>query len=405
MNRLEAVAAAALIEDGIYFGLDKDVYHEVPRLGAGGLCLLNVSPGDFWAESWLNPDRDTEEDEDEETQRKRAKALLIGEAYHCARLEPDQFEVRFARKPVRTDYAEQARTHGACWNGTQIGEALAEAGKTKKSSGETVAEQARRLAETGYEGVIWPLVEAEFAEQLNGRKAIDGRVWDEIVRDMVRIHEHPEIGPLLRDGFPEVSVFWTDENNIPRKARFDWLAYEHWADFKTFDNSRRTRLEKAIANAIQYNRYYVTAASYLEASEAIRLGKVQIVGEATDEQRELVARLQLKPEQQDCEFVFQQKGGVPNLLSYKFTFYDVPDDIENVWDTGASEEAKARAHEATRRPTQLYSKARAEIDYAKRLFAHYSTVYRPGEPWAYIEARGRITDAMFPPRWLEGLYD
>lgn len=395
---------AAEIVDGIYFGLPMAVYREVPRLGATDLCNLNVSAGDFWAKSWLNPDRNGEdEDEDEE---KKEKWAIIGEAYHCARLEPDQFELRFCRKPTKADYAEQAQQHGACWNGKQVEAALAKAGEPKKKATDAgVADQAARLRETGYKGVIWPLIEAEHEAERNGRTALDGKVWDEIARDMERLRSNPEIAPLLEAGFAEVSVFWTDANNIQRKARFDWLAYEHWVDFKTFDNTRRLRLEKAIANAVQYNRYYLTAASYLEASEAVRTGGLQIIGDATEEQRDLVARIRLKPEQQDCEFVFQQKKGVPNLLSQTFTFYAVPDAIENEWDTGASEEAKARGHEATRRPTKIYQKGKAEIDYAKRLFAHYSTVYQPGEPWAPLEARGRITDLMFNPNWLEGLYD
>lgn len=394
---------AAKIVDGIYFGLPMEVYREVPRLGASGLQALNVSAGDFWNDSWLNPDRASEEgdEEDEKEAEKQAKHLLVGEAYHCARLEPDQFEARFAREPTKADYpAKDLLTSDAA-----VKSQLKRLGKQQTVTDETLAERCKRLFDAGFEGTVFPLIKAQFLEGLNGRKAIPAKVWDEIVRDMERIRNHSEIGPLLSDGFAEVSVFWTDENNIQRKARFDWLSYKHWADLKTFENPRRKRLDRAIAEAVQYNRYYVTAASYLEASDAIRLGKVQIVGEASEEQRDLIARLQIKPEQQACIFVFQQKKGVPNLLAYEFVFYDVPDAIENEWDTGASEEAQAAGHAATRRPTQIYQKGRAEIDYAKRLFAHYSAVYRPGEPWAPLEARGKINDSSFNPKWLEGLYD
>jgi hypothetical protein len=125
---------------------------------------------------------------------------------------------------------------------------------------------------------------------------------------------------------------------------------------------RGKRLDQAIADAVRFNRYYVVAAHYREASEAIRTGGLQIIGDATDAQRKLIAALQIKPEAQDCWFIFQEKNGVPNLLARQFIFFDVPDAIEISWDTGPSEEAQARGHAATLRPTQIYQLAMAEIE-------------------------------------------
>lgn len=393
------MAAVDMIEDGIYFGLPMEVYRNVPRLGAGGMIDLNKSAGDFWAKSWLNPDRASADEEEKAWQ-------VVGTAYHCARLEPEAFEQRYCRKPCKADYAEQAADFGACWNGTEIGNKLGELGATKKAAGESVAEQGARLEAEGYGGVIWPLIEARAAREAEGRVQLDAKVWDEIVRDMERLKGSRDIAAMFTEaGASEVSVFWTDENNIQRKARFDRLEPGHWLDFKTFDNSRGKRLEQAIADAIRYNRYYITAASYLEAAEAVRTGGLQIRGEASEHERNLVAFLQIRAGQLACWFVFQQKSGVPNLLAREFVFHDVPSTIENSWDTGADEEAVARGHEATRRPTQIYAKARAEIDYAKRLFAMYSQVYRPGEPWAPLEQLGRVSDLDFNPNWLEGRYE
>lgn len=392
-------AAAEMIVDGVYFGLPEEVYHNVPRLGASSLSDLNKSPGDFWAGSWLDPDR-KEEDEDDKAWK------VVGRAYHCARLEPDQFEVRYCRKPCKADFAEEARKTGACWNGTDIGNQLASMGATKKAAGESVAQQGERLESEGYGGVIWPLIEARAEAEAQGRTQLDAKVWDEIVRDMERLQQSKAIAAKFTlEGASEVSVFWTDENKIQRKARFDRMEPDHWLDFKTFDNSRGKRLDQAIADAVRFNRYYLTAASYLDAAEALRTGGLQVIGEATDVERALVARIQIKPELQDCWFVFQQKSGVPNLLARRFRFYDVPDAITNSWDTGADEEAQARGHDATRRPTQIYSKGRAEIMYAKKLFVLYSQVYPPGEPWAPLEPEGSISDLDFNPNWLEGRYE
>lgn len=394
------MAAVDMIEDGIYFGLPMEVYRNVPRLGATDLQRLNKSAGDFWAGSWLDPDRKDEADEEQK------KWKVVGSAYHCARLEPDQFEARYCRQPCKADFADQAAEHGACWNGTEIGTMLGSMGHTKKRAEESVGEQGSRLEDAGFEGVIWPLIDARFQASKGDKIALEARVWDEIVRDMERLKGSADIHGMFTDaGASEVSVFWTDDNNIQRKARFDRLELDRWLDFKTFDNSRDKRLEQAIIDAVRFNRYYLTAASYFDAAEAVRVGGLQIRGEATDIERELIARLQIKPEHLECVFVFQQKSGIPNLLARTFRFFDVPDSIENSWDTGADEEAQARGHDATRRPTQIYAKGKAEIDYAKRLFAMYAQVYLPGEPWAPLEPMGSISDADFSPNWLEGRYE
>lgn len=398
-SRAERIMAqAAQIEDGIYFGLEFDVYLQVPRLGGGDVQDLCVSPATFWRGSWLDPER-AEPDEEE------AKHLKIGRAYHCARLTPHLFERDFVREPCKADYAEQAKQFGACWNGKEIEAQLFALGQPKKQSGELVADQAERLEARGYQGVIWPLIEARFWADVEGRAtqptAIAAKTYDQIVRDMERIRGNGEVARKLA-GEPEVSVFWTDKHGIQKKARFDNLDYEHWADLKTFDNSRGKRLEQAIADAVQFNRYHVVAAHYREASEAIRTGGLRVIDAFTDEQRELVARLQIKPEPQECWFIFQEKNGVPNLLARKFTFFAVPDVIESQWDVGASEEAKAKGHAATMRPTQIYQLAIAEIDYALRQFALYSEVYRLGQPWAPIEPIGTISDIDFSPYFLEG---
>ena len=398
-SRAERIRAeAAQIVDGIYFDLEFDVYLAVERLGSGDLCDLIVSPGTFWRGSWLDPERPEREEED-------TKALQIGRAYHCARLTPHLFERDFIREPCKADFADQAKQHGACWNGKQIEAQLAERNLTKKLATDNgVADQARRLAEAGYEGVIWPLVEAQFeakVEAMDPRPTIvPSKIYDQIVRDMERIRGSGEVAAKLA-GEPEVSVFWTDRNGIKRKARFDNLDLDHWADLKTFDNSRGKRLEQAIADAVRYYRHYINAAHYREASEAIRTGKVQIIGDATERQRDLIAKLQIKPEAQECWFIYQEKNGVPNLLARKFEFFAVPIDVR-LQDIGAEPEAVERMHDLTRRPTQIYQLAMAEIDHALRQFDLYSQVYRRGVPWSPIEPIGTISDIDFSPYWLEG---
>lgn len=384
--------AAAAIVNGVYFGLPAEVYHAVPRLSAGGLQRLCVSPGTFWKDSWLNPER---EEQDEEA----TKAEILGRAYHCARLEPDVFHDLYVRKPCKDDFPAD----GLLTSDAAVKAALKDMGEQQTVTGETIEERCGRLVEAGYEGTIWPLVLAIWErEDAPGRTPIDAKHFDQIVQDMERIRDNGDIAELLTGGAAEVSVFWTDSHGLKCKCRFDYLTEVHWVSFKTFDNSSRKALEQAIVDAVRYNRYHVGEAHYRDGAEAIRTGGLDIVGEATEAERALIAGLRMYADELACWFVFQEKNGVPNLLARQFAFYDVPDSIERTWDTGASEEAKARGHEATSRSTQLFTRARWEIDEAKRTFVLYSQAYDPGHPWFPLNAKARLDEFLFNHYWLEG---
>lgn len=386
----ELTALLESIVDGIYFGLPEAVYHAVPRLSASGLQKLCVSPATFWRGSWLDPER-PELDEDQ------TKAQLLGKAYHCARLEPDRFHATYCRQPEKADFAGQR----LITSDAAVKAALKDLGTTQAIANESLVERAERLRDEGHEGPIWTLIMAEHEHERAGRIALEGRHFDQIATDMERIRGQGEIAELLTGGQAEVSVFWTDEHGLPCKCRFDFLTPGWWDEFKTFDNSRGKVLEQALADAVRYNRYYVQAGHYRDGAEAIRTGGLQIRGEATDEQRTLIASIQIRPDELGCWFIFQEKGGVPNLLAREFPFYDIPmATILN--DAGADEEAIERVHEATRRRTALHGRAAMEIIHAKDTFVLYANAYDPGTPWFPLSPRARFSDLDFNSYWLEG---
>lgn len=396
VDREAAIAAVkALIEsivDGIYFGLPDVIYHAIPRLSGSGLQKLCVSPATFWRGSWLDPDR-PELDEDQ------TKAQLIGKAYHCARLEPEQFEIRYIRQPSKDDYSKA----GLLTSDTAVKAALKDIGLQQTSANETIPERCQRLEDAGYDGTIFPLEMARWEATRNGRIPIPAEVWDEIVVDMERIRGNGEIIDLLEGGEAEVSIFWTNEHGLKMKARLDKLTVDHWTDLKTFDNSRGVRLEEAIANFVRYNRVHVQAVTYREAVEAIRTGGLQIQGDATDAQRALIAAIQIKPDELACWYVFQEKNGVPNLLAREFEFFHVDEEHKAAWDAGASEENVARGHAAVRHRTPLHVRARMDIGRAREDFMLYTQVYEPGRPWFPIDGARRPFDALdFNTFWLEG---
>jgi hypothetical protein len=384
----ELQAQVDAIMDGIYFGLPEAIYHAVPRLSASGLQKLAVSPGTFWRGSWLDPHR-PELDEDQ------TKAQQLGKAYHCARLEPERFERLYCRQLEKADMPK-----GTLFTGTDMGKALEDRGLKKSGS---VGEQAQRLADDGYPNPIWHIELAAWEEANAFRLPIPGKFWDDIVSDMDRLRKNREIAELLENGVAEVSIFWTDRHGIKMKARADFLTVAHWVDFKTFDNSRGKVLEQCIADAFQYNRYHIQAVTYRDAVEAIRVGGLQIQGDANDEQRSLVAAIQMRPGELACWYIFQEKGGVPNLMAWEFPFWDVPLSVQ-AQHAGASEEGIAAVDSATRKRTGIHRRAAMDIDKAKRDFHTYSNVYEPGEPWQLIDAKGKLSDLMFRQGWLDGTY-
>jgi hypothetical protein len=385
--RADFDARVAGIVDGIYFGLPADVYHAVPRLSSSGIQKLCVSPATFWRGSWLDPER-PDPDEDETIWQ------LLGRAYHTARLEPHLFESTYCRELVKDEAPK-----GTLFTATDMGKQLEEYGIKKSGS---VLEQAERLADAGYpSNQLWPLVKAQWDADRGARIALPAKHYDQMLTDRDRISANSQIAPLLAGGEAEVSIFWTDQHGLPMKARIDYLTREWWDDFKTFDNSRGKHLNQALSDAVRYNRYYIQAPVYREAVEAVRKGGLQIVEAQTDDQRALVAAIQIKPDELRCWYIFQEKGGVPNLLAREFPFYSVPyTTILN--EAGASEDRKAIAREANRSMTDLFRKGEGEVLQAKKLFVLYSEVYQPGEPWFPLDAVGQFHDEDFHPYWLAG---
>lgn len=382
----EAMARVEAIVDGVYFDLPDEIYHAVPRLSASGLQKLCVSPATFWRGSWLDPDRPPLDEEQTEAQ-------LLGKAYHKARLEPDLFESTYVRKLDKTEFPD------ALFTADQMKAVCEDIGLTKSGTKDVLAD---RLVDHGYrERPIWTVMERQWEEARNGRIALDAKHYDQMMRDMENVRENGEVAELLQGGFAEVSIFYTDQHGIKMKSRVDYLALTHWADFKTFENSRAKELDQALADAMRYNRYYVQAVAYRDAIEAVRVGGLDIVGDATDAQREFIAKLRLNPNELECHYVFQEKKGVPNLLAYEFPFYMVPYSTI-LSEIGAPEDRVARMRELTRNRTRLFMKGAHEIVEAKKQFVLYSQVYPAGTPWFPLKSRRQFTDEMFHPYWLEG---
>lgn len=388
--KAEFEARVAGIVDGVYFGLPADVYHAVPRASSSFLQKMDVSPATAWRHSWMDPER-PEFDEDATIWQ------VLGRAYHTARLEPHLFEELYVRELDKADAPK-----GTLFTGTDMGKTLEEWG-LKKSG--TVLEQAERLADAGHPvNTLWPLVKAEWEAERGTRTPLPAKHYDQMLTDRDRIGRNSQVAPLLSGGEAEVSIFWTDEAGVQLKARVDYLTRDWWADFKTFDNSRGKKIRAALTDAMRYNRYYMQAVVYREAVEAIRVGGLDVIEAQTEDQRNLVAHLRVKPGELSCWYIFQEKAGIPNLLAYEFPFYMVP--MKNLFEgdalAGDDIARRDRSRAAFTKATQLFMKGHHDVLEAKKAFVLYSQVYADGEPWFPIDAIGRFDDDDFHPYWLSG---
>lgn len=386
----EFKARVAAIVDGIYFNLPAEIYHAVEALGSGSVCDLIVSAGTFWRGSWLDPDRP-------ELDEEATKAQILGKAYHTARLEPQLFNEQFVRELSKADFPAK----GLLTSDVAVKAALKDMGEQQTVTGESIEERCQRLLDAGYQGTLWPLEKARWQAKVAGRTPIPAKFWDDIERDMERLRSIDDIREKLEGGAPEVSVFWTDKFGVRCKARFDYLRADLWDDFKTFVNSNGKVLAQAIADAVRYNRIYIQCIHYREAAEEIRNGRVQIVGDASDEERAIIAAIQIRPIELACWLIFQEKNGVPNLLARQFKFKSVSlNDRAQLVHPDPAEQAMMLDRAA--RPNGLFKLGEAEILHAKRQFVLYSQVYPPGQPWAPIDPIGTIDDDDFNSYWLEG---
>lgn len=421
------------LPDGIYFDLPFDVYRALPRLSASGIQDLLVSPANFWARSWLNkakaeqlaglslaaiaataeadrppffaeidaklraafPDA-AKAAKDEKT----TKARTLGKAYHCARLEPEQFHERFVRQPERGDFPDDS-----LWTGPDIEAALFDMELPKTKAGENVAAKAQRLADAGYTGTIFPLEMAKWEAERGGRSPVAAADWDDLLTAMDRIAAS-DVRDLLTGGVAEVSILWTDGNGIRMKCRPDYLTPDSWSDLKTFENWNGKHLEQFLLDTFRFNRHYIQGGTYREAIELLRADALPIMSPATERQRQVIGRIATGGDLA-CWFIYQEKGGVPNLLARRIEFYDVPQMVEFQAQAfiGAAEFSGRNfdptpVREATRTMTFLYRRTVGEMGSAKADFVNYSEIYEPGRPWQPWQPKRTWEDMDFPDRWL-----
>jgi len=161
------VASLLELPDGVHRDVLPRIYHE-RHLGVVSKSVLDLvrrSPAHYKA--WL----------DGEAEEETSPALLFGQAFHCALLEPARFAEEFVTAP--------------------------EFGDLRKSDNKAAKK-------------AW-------CEQHEGLTVLDAYDGNAIAGMVASVHRHPLASRMIRDGVSELTLKWTDgDTGLTCKSRLDY---------------------------------------------------------------------------------------------------------------------------------------------------------------------------------------
>lgn len=360
MNAPAATVPALLPEPGIYFGMPEEQYHAAPAFSASGIKDILVSPLDFWARSWMNPERPEEKD---------STAKLLGSAYHKAILEGiEAFEAAYAVKPEADEYP------GVLKSGDELKAACKALGV--KASG-TLAEMSERIREADAVVPLWCEIVAEFEAAAEGKIHLTRAQWMEIRKAAFVMSRMPSAREIFTGGRSEVSIFWRI-GDVPMKARIDYLKPKQIGDLKSFGNVMSKEVTEAASGEVTRNRYWtqpiVYTAAYVAARKMLAERGADVVhGEVDPEWLEAA----FKVERPRFTFVFQQTGDVPNVVVRHFQQF------ERMGGLGQTTNA-------------YWTKGESSVREGLRRFRHCMERFGPDVPWIVDHPAKAFSDEDFP---------
>lgn len=348
------VPAGALLEPGVYFGLDEEIYHRSFGLSASGIKHLRVSPLDWWTRSPLNPNLAAVLEEEGDTE-----ARAIGRAYDVRIISGKaEFDRRYVSTIDKGDYP------GALDTVDDLKSWLAEKGL--KTSAKRKSELIDRVVEADPTAKIWDAIQDRYRKTHEGKEFLPPRLIEKIEIAARMIESHPVLSKAFTGGAPQVSVIWDCPIiGVRCKARFDYLKAKAIVDLKTWGNAQGRPPEIGIPREIAGRKYHIQAAMYVEAASFISqfIKEGRIFGNVdTAFLKSLAADM---PKQ--FMFVFQAKGVAPFARGYVLPAQGTTMQI-----------------------------AKAEVESAKQIFRTNLEKFA-GLPWIDDTPIQTIDDASIPP--------
>ena len=235
-----------MVDAGVQAGtISEAEYRPMQGLSFSAMKHLAVSPLRYWYME-VNPQRPIKESTMEQN---------IGSAIHCADLEPDKFDSRYARAIDPADYPGCLKTID------DLRKWLTSHGLTPKGMVKAgLIDQVQKAdAKVPILDVLYAYHAAEHAN-----KVIFGvEEWKRVQGAASALLAEPRIQALLADGQPEIPMFATDpDSGVALKARMDFVTPKLIFDLKSFTQQRGRTIDESVTKAIWWEKYYQQGVFY-----------------------------------------------------------------------------------------------------------------------------------------------
>lgn len=241
------------LADGVYFDLPAETYHADPALGSGDLKRLARNPTSWWYWSKHNPLR---------PQRTVTPAMRFGLAVHCCIIE--------GRAKFEAEY-------GPCEFPGNV-----KAGKDERAA----------LAEAG-------------------KVALPREDYDRAMIAAQFVLADPELKKAFQGGAGEVSVFWTNENGVRLKARFDYLKQKSIVDLKSTYENEDTLFDDNCKRLLVKRQMFGQMYHYHQGRD--RMKALVEAGAVFGEHDQLWLAKTAAEESYSWVWIFYQSGGAPEV--------------------------------------------------------------------------------------------
>jgi hypothetical protein len=182
--------------------------------------------------------------------------MMFGSALHCAVLEPDQFNDRYACSLSQSDY------QGLLVTMDNLRQWLKDRGVTPKGSLKSdIIAQVRSQFVAGHCGeeppLIWDLMCEIHGKENTGKVQFAKEDWLRITACAESLRNEPKMQDLLKDGRAEAWYEVKDpDTGVILKSRMDWVTKNYTVDLKTFQTKRTKSIDKTVTDAIWYEGYH-----------------------------------------------------------------------------------------------------------------------------------------------------